>query len=348
MIANPQFGCLVSELGTGYTWWRNSREFKMTLWSNDPVLDHPGEICYLRDEDSGELWLATPFGANFHHYKINHGRGFTRFRHERHGISQEMTVMVPTGDPVKVIKLRLHNQTKEERHLSVTYYAEWVLGVRRQENTSFIITEWNENARIMLAHNTYQETFRDGFAFLGVFPQPDNTVESPVSSAGGEVSWTADRHEFLGRNGTWEFPAAMARKCLSGRTGAFHETCGAVQAKLVLEPGAERTVYILLGCEHSPEAAAQLAQKYSISDVCEQACEDVKELWRVVLDQITVKTPSPEMDVLLNTWLLYQTIACRMWGRSGFIRQEAPTDFGINCRTPCRSCTPVPTSPGRR
>jgi cellobiose phosphorylase len=320
VMANPCFGCLVSELGTGYTWWRNSREFKLTPWSNDPVLDYPGEMCYLRDEDSGELWSAVPFGAKAHPYTVTHGRGFTRFRHERHGISHEMTVLVPTADPVKVIKLRLQNRAKEERHLSVTYYVEWVLGVSRYDNAPFIVTEWNEAARIMLSHNTYQETFRDAFAFLGVFPEPGSTDA-------GELSWTADRNEFLGRNGNWESPAAMARERLSDRTGTFHESCGAVQAKLVLEPGAERTVYILLGCEHSPEAAIELAQKYQANDVCDQAFENVKALWTGVLDQITVKTPSPEMDVLLNTWLLYQTIACRMWGRSGFFQAGGAYGF---------------------
>ena len=142
-------------------------------WSNDPVLDQPGEICYLRDEDSGELWSATPFATNDNQlYSVNHGRGFTRVRHERHGISQEMTISVPPDDPVKLVKLRLQNKTAEQRHLSVTYYAEWVLGVKRQESAPFIFTEWDDSAQIMLARNAYQETFRDATAFLGLFPQP--------------------------------------------------------------------------------------------------------------------------------------------------------------------------------
>lgn len=324
VIANPHFGFLISELGTGYTWWRNSREFKLTPWSNDPVLDYPGEMCYLRDEESAELWPATPYRAQPHLYTVNHGRGFTRFSHARHGISQEMTVLVSPSDPVKVVKLRLQNQTAEERHLSVTYYAEWVLGVRRQENSPFIITEWDETARVLLAYNTYQEIFRDATAFLGVFPQPEETAETP---AGENLTWTGDRGEFLGRNGNWETPAAMAREHLSGRTGAFHSPCGAVQAKLALKPGAERTVYILLGCEGSPEAAIELAQKYSVGGVCDKVFEDVEELWTDVLDQIEVNTPSPEMNVLLNTWLLYQTIACRMWARSGFYQAGGAYGF---------------------
>jgi len=328
VIANPQFGCLVSELGTGYTWFRNSREYKLTPWSNDPVLDYPGEMCYLRDEDSGELWPAVPYRAASHLYTVTHGRGFTCFRHARHGISQEMTILVPPDDPVKVIRLRLRNRTREQRHLSVTYYVEWVLGVTRQENASFIMTEWNEPARVLLAYNTYQETFRDATAFLGVFPQTARSDDLQESATGAdELSWTADRHEFLGRNGTWESPAAMSREQLSGRTGVIYNTCGAVQAKLVLEPEAEQTVFILLGCEHTRESAINLAQRYGTPEVCHQAFADVTKLWDRVLDQITVTTPSREMDVLLNTWLLYQTIGCRIWARSGFYQAGGAYGF---------------------
>ena len=347
VIANPRFGCLISELGTGYTWWRNSRECKLTPWSNDPVLDPPGEVCYLRDEESGELWSATPTrqgdGSSVSSathadqpYTVTHGRGFTLFRHERHGVRQEMTVFVPLDDPVKVVKLRLQNMTAERRRLSVTYYAEWVLGVQRQANASFIITEWDQSAQIMLARNAYQEAFRDATAFLGVYSQPETSVE-PLSAAEfaaqgkaagtDDLSWTADRNEFLGRNGTLENPAAFARERLSGQTGPLYDACGAVQAKLTLEPGAERTVCILLGCEHSRDAAVQLAQKYCQNRVCDQAFDLIREFWDGVLDQASVSTPSPEMDLLLNGWLLYQTLGCRMWARSAFYQAGGAYGF---------------------
>lgn len=337
ILANLRFGCLVSELGTGYTWWRNSRECKLTPWSNDPVLDPPGEVCYLRDEESGELWSATPSTAHTDlTYTIAHGRGFTCFRHFRHGIRQEMTVFVPLDDPVKVVRLRLQNSSAGRRHLSVTYYAEWVLGVQRQANASFIITEWDESARIMLARNAYQEVFRDATAFLGVYPQPDAAAWPPASAEceaerkaarADDLSWTADRSEFLGRNGTLENPAAMSRERLSGKTGPIYDTCGAVQAKLTLEPGAERTVYILIGCGQSRDAAVKLAQKYCQARVCDQAYELVREFWDGVLDQISVSTPGPEMDVLLNGWLIYQTLGCRMWARSAFYQAGGAYGF---------------------
>ncbi|MUG69814.1 glycosyl transferase family 36 [Paenibacillus validus] len=337
VIANPRFGCLVSELGTGYTWWRNSRECKLTPWSNDPVLDPPGEVCYLRDEESGETWTTTPSTAHTDQpYTVSHGRGFSRFQHERHGVMQEMTVFVPLHDPVKVIKLRLQNRTSERRRLSVTYYAEWVLGVRRQANASFIVTEWNESAQMLLARNAYQESFRDATAFLGLYLPQESSEESLNTESGvqrtdpvgpPDLSWTADRNEFIGRNGTYEKPAALGRERLSGTTGPLYDTCGAVQTKLTLEPGAEQTVYILLGCEHSQDAAVKLAQTYCQAGVCEQSFAHVGEFWDDVLDQISVSTPCPEMDVLLNGWLIYQTLSSRMWARSAFY--QAGGAFGF-------------------
>ncbi|BBH22331.1 glycosyl transferase [Paenibacillus baekrokdamisoli] len=339
VIANPRFGCLTSELYTGYTWWRNSRECKLTPWSNDPALDPPGEVCYLRDEESGEYWQMAPSRMNdTSTYKVSYGRGYTCYEHESHGLQQEMTVFVPLEDPVKVIQLRLHNTTNETRKLSVTYYAEWVLGVNREGNASFIVTDWDEGNGILTARNTYQENFRDAMGFLTVYSQME---EDPVEAAkwaeegrqtgerasSMEQTWTGDRQEFLGRNGTYEDPAAMSRANLSGMTGSTYEACGAVQSKLVIKPGEERTVYILLGCEDSHESAAQLANKYHESHACEQALEDVQKFWDDVLGTISVSTPCPEMDVMLNNWLLYQTLCCRMWARSAFY--QAGGAFGF-------------------
>ncbi|WML44711.1 GH36-type glycosyl hydrolase domain-containing protein [Neobacillus sp. PS3-40] len=326
VLANPNFGCLISELGTGYTWWRNSRECKLTPWSNDPVLDPPTEVAYLRDEASGEAWCATPSAVHSPStYKITHGRGFSQFAHERNGIKHEMLVYVPLKDPIKIIKLKLENKTTEERRISLTYYAEWVLGVKRQQNASYIATEWIESAKIMTARNTYQETFREATAFLGIYPEKVNSENVEVLE--DELSWTADRNEFIGRNGTLEHPAAMNRERLSGHVGANYETCGAIQRKFILMPKSEQVVYILLGCDGSNEAVINLAQKYSEPSTCEQALKDIFDFWDLHLDQIKVSTPSKEMDILLNSWLLYQSLACRMWARSAFY--QAGGAFGF-------------------
>ncbi len=262
-----------------------------------------------------------------------YGRGYTRYHHESHGLGQEMTVFVPLDDPIKVIKLRLQNTTSEQRRLSVTYYAEWVLGVHREGNSSFIVTEWDPVNAVLTGTQHVSRKFpgcdrlsnhssangRTGR--IGERKQSDSYCDSEW------MTWTGDRLEFVGRNGTFENPAAMSRLHLSGATGPAYEGCGAVQTKLVIEPNAEQTVYILLGCEDSSESAAQLTQKYRQTHVCEQAFEDVQKFWDGAMGTITVSTPCPEMDVMLNNWLLYQTLSCRMWARSAFYQAGGAYGF---------------------
>lgn len=335
VMANPKFGCLTSELFTGYTWWRNSRECKLTPWSNDPALDPPGEMCYIRDEESGEYWTIAPARAQvLSPYQVTYGRGYSRYRQDRHGLLQDMTVFVPLDDPVKVVKLKMRNATNEQRKVSVTYYAEWVLGVRREGNASCIVTDWDTDSDVLLARNTYQEHFREATAFLAAYTHTDGKMVPDTNQAymnaevpGPECSWTGDRLEFLGRNRSFEHPEAMGRVRLSGKTGPLHDACGAIQTKLVLEPGEERTVCMLLGCEDSRDAAVKLAAKYRQEEACEQAYAEVQNFWDDILGRISISTPSKEMDILLNNWLLYQTLSCRMWARSAFYQAGGAYGF---------------------
>lgn len=334
VMANPKFGCITSELYTGYTWWRNSRECKLTPWSNDPAIDQQGEVCYLRDEESMEYWSLTPAREQVtSSYKVVYGRGYTRYHHESHGLLQEMTVFVPLDDPVKVIKLRLKNTTSELRKISITYYAEWVLGVQREGNASYIVSEWDSENEVLTARNTYQENFRDATAFLSIHPETETQAEGEMgldkeaTLAKMDMTWTSNRLEFIGRNGSLDHPAVMNRLHLSGATGPTYEGCGAVQSKFEIKPNSEQIVYILLGCEDSRIAAAQLKQKYRQTVVCEQALEDVIKFWDDAMGTIRVSTPSPEMDIMLNNWLLYQTLSCRMWARSAFYQAGGAYGF---------------------
>ncbi|WP_338471254.1 glucoamylase family protein [Niallia sp. XMNu-256] len=322
VMANPKFGTFISELGTGYTWWNNSREFKLTPWSNDPVLDSPTETAFLRDEESGKVWSVTPSAIKAKEpYKVTHGRGYSRFEHERNGIFHEMTVFVPRQDPVKIMRVVLKNNSDRQRQISLTYYAEWVLGVMRPANAPYIVSEWNETAHILTARNTYQEIFREAIAFLGIFPKDDSgkLVENQ--------SWTTDRTEFIGRNGSLEHPEAFDYLSLTCRTGVFHESCGAIQQKLVIEPQSEQVVYVLLGCDDDNETVVELANKYSQPVACEEALQEVITFWEDHLNQIQVSTPSVKTNILLNGWLLYQSLACRMWARTAFYQAGGAYGF---------------------
>lgn len=315
VLANPIFGALVTELGTGYTFWRNSRECKLTPWSNDPVLDPPGEQGYLKDEDSGVLWTLTPSpGKHPEPYTVVHGQGYSMFRHEREGIRHELTLFVPVKDPVKIMRLRLANTSSRQRRLSLAYYAEWVLGVGRQQTASHIAVRRDEAAAILTAQNKYQEHFRDATAFLGIFPE-------------GTQTWTSDQLEFVGRNGRLEAPAGLAGERLSNRTGIQAASCGAIRQELTLAPGEEREIVILLGCASSEAEAAALARQYAGGAACDAAWAEMEQHWNSMLRQVQVSTPAREMDLLLNGWLLYQTLACRIWARSGFF--QAGGAFGF-------------------
>jgi cyclic beta-1,2-glucan synthetase len=332
VLANPSFGALVTELGTGYTFWRNSRECKLTPWSNDPVLDPPGEQGYVKDEESGLLWTLTPSpGKYLEPYTVVHGQGYSMFRHEREGIRHELTLFVPVKDPVKIMRLRLSNISSRQRRLSLAYYAEWVLGVGRQQTAAHIVVRRDEAASIMTAQNTYQEHFREATAFLGIFPEGGERREGMGLGGGagggdesrdgsGGQSWTSDQLEFIGRNGSMEAPSGMAGNRLSNRTGVQAASCGAIRQELILLPGEEREILILLGCTSSEAEAAALARQYADVTNCDAAWAEMEQYWNTMLHQVKVTTPAREMDLLLNGWLLYQTLACRIWARSGFFQ----------------------------
>jgi Cellobiose phosphorylase len=317
VAANPDFGFLITERGTGYTWFRNSREFKLTPWSNDPVLDPAGEACYIRDEETGQFWSIAPAPAGGPGTAVvSHGYGYSRFERRCFGIRQTMTVFAAQRDPVKITEIRLVNEGSRRRRLSVTGYVSWVLGVSRESGAPCIGTEWDGKA--LYARNAWQETFRSETAFLGIAADGGET---------GPAVCTADRREFVGRGGSMAEPAAMKRRALSGAAGRFADSCGAVQLAIELEPGAERTVCILLGCGRDEGEARALASAYANVERCREAYRETADFWAETLGRVRVETPDPAMNMLLGGWLLYQTLSCRMWARTGFYQSGGAYGF---------------------
>jgi cyclic beta-1,2-glucan synthetase len=315
VIANAGFGFQVSESGSGYTWSVNSRENQLTAWSNDPVSDPPGETIYVRDEETGDLWgpTALPIHEGASPYVIRHGQGYTRFEHVSHGIALELLQLVPLDDPIKISRLTLTNESGRPRRLSVTAYVEWVLGVSRPAAAPFVVTEIDGKTGAMFARNTWRREFggRVAFADLG----------------GTQAAWTADRTEFLGRNGTPDHPAALApRHRLSGRVGAGLDPCSALQTTIELAAGGRAEVVFFLGEAANPEQARELIVRYRTHDVA-AALRAVGERWDEVLGTVQVKTPDRSMDILLNRWLLYQTLACRVWARSALYQAGGAYGF---------------------
>ncbi|MGE5554272.1 MAG: GH36-type glycosyl hydrolase domain-containing protein [Betaproteobacteria bacterium] len=318
VLANPGFGCLVSEAGGGYTWSENSREYKLTPWTNDPVLDPPGEICYLRDEEDGSVWSLTPMPIREEGpYEVRHGQGYTMFVHQSHGLTQTGLLFVPRRDPLKVLRLSLRNEEDRPRQVSVTYYAEWVLGVSRQQTAPFLVTEWDSATGTLLARNAFQDCFAGRHAFLHL------SSDDP----GASLSFTGDRAEFVGRNRSVADPAGLERPALSGHVGALYDPCGAVQIKVSVPPRAERTVLVLLGAAPSPCEVQRLVKEYRPVERVERAFQEVRTAWDELLSQVQVSTPDPSFDLLVNRWLLYQTISCRLWTRSAYYQSGGAYGF---------------------
>src|SRR3989441_1865752 len=256
VVANAAFGFQVSESGSGYTWSVNSRENQLTAWSNDPVSDPAGEVVYVRDDETGEVWSATalPIRQDSETYVARHGQGYSRFTHRSHGVAFELLQLVPLDDPVKICRLTLTNASGRRRRLSVTAYVEWVLGASRSVSAPFVVTEIDPQTGAMLARNPWSVDFgsRVAFADLG----------------GRQTAWTADRTEFLGRHGTPEHPAALERgQPLSGRVGVGLDPCSALQTTIELAADERADVVFLLGQAASREAATQLIARYRACDV---------------------------------------------------------------------------------
>ncbi|MEO8719244.1 MAG: glycosyl hydrolase family 65 protein, partial [Burkholderiales bacterium] len=315
VIANPAFGFQVAVEGSGYTWSLNSRENQITPWSNDPVTDRPGEVIYVRDEESGALWgpTAQPIRDQAAPYVARHGQGYSRFEHAAHGIALDLLQYVPLEDPVKLSRLTLRNTSERVRRLSVTAYVEWVLGPSRSASALSVVTEIDAQTGAMFARNPWNATYgaRVAFADLG----------------GQQTAWTGDRREFLGRHGQLENPAALAGNApLSQRVGAGLDSCGALQTSLELAPGATVEIVFFLGEAASAAEAQALITRYRSADL-DAVLREVAAHWDDVLGTLQVKTPDRAMDLMLNRWLLYQTLACRVWARSAFYQSSGAYGF---------------------
>ena len=318
VIANPKFGTLVSEKGAGFTWYGNSQRNRLTQWSNDPVLDPHSEVIYIRDEESGRFWNPTAGPIREPSaYRVSHGAGYSRFEHNSHAIEQLLTTFVPVdekgGEPVKISKLTLRNDSSKTRKLSVTYYVEWTLGEQREVTQQHVVTQWDHEMDAILARNRYHPEYGDRVAFASISP-----------SSG---SFTCDRSLFLGRNRTTENPAAMKRTELAGRVGAELDPCGALQTKIELAPGESAEVICVIGQAETQSEAAALVKKYHKALAANQALDETQRFWDRILDTVQVETPELSVNLLLNRWLLYQSLSCRIWGRSAFYQSGGAIGF---------------------
>jgi cyclic beta-1,2-glucan synthetase len=315
VVANPKLGFQVSTDGSGFTWAVNSQQNQLTPWSNDPVSDTPGEAIYIRDEDSGELWgpTALPIREKSALYSAHHGQGYSRFEHVSHGIALELLQFVPVDDPIKISRLKITNRSGRERHLSVTAYVEWVLGANRTATIPFVLTEIDAQTGAIFAQNPWNDQFGGQVAFADL--------------NGRQTAWTGGRTEFLGRDGGLGRPLGLTPgTALTNRVGAALDPCGALQTKVRLNTDGATEIVFFLGQADDKAAAQALLTKYRAADLG-AVFADVTRQWDDTLGTVQVKTPDRALDILVNRWLPYQALACRVWARAGFYQASGAYGF---------------------
>lgn len=314
LLASPRIGSVVSECGQAYTWVDNAHEFRLTPWNNDPVSDAGGESLYVRDEETGQFWSPTPLPARgTGTYKTRHGFGYSVFEYAQSGISTEMWTYVATDAPVKMVVVKIRNHSDHTRQLSLTGYWEWVLGEWKHSNAMHVITKVDPSLGAIFARNEYNREFSGKTAF--------------VSVSSSNRSFTCSRTEFLGRNGTMARPAAMSHAVLSGFSGVSVDPCAALRVPIELGLGQEHELVFLIGAGDDAHEAHHLVRRFGSPSGARTALEGVWEFWKRTLGAVHAETPDPAVNLLVNGWLEYQTLACRYWGRSGFYQSGGAYGF---------------------
>ncbi len=314
VLANPDFGSLVTETGSSFTWADNSSEYRLTPWSNDPVQDLPGDAFYIRDEETGSFWSPTPMPcAAKGDYRVHHGTGYSRFIHHGNGLVHDLRFHVDVEKPVQVCRLELTNHCDWTRRLTVTRYVEWVLGNRRGETSLHIDCDALVDRRILLARNRHDRFAGNRHGFLA--------ASLPIHG------FTCDRTEFLGSGGSLGDPAALESIGLGGRVESGADPCAALQVHVNVPPGKTVTVVFVLGHADSREQALELAAGFAAEDMAEKSFERLESDWQEMLGNLQVSTPEPSVDFLLNRWLPYQAISARLYGRTGYYQSSGGFGF---------------------
>ncbi len=312
VIANPHGGFVVSERGAGCTWAENAYFYRLTPWHNDPVSDPCGDVLFLRDIDSGDVWSATPAPVRTDGpYRVRHIPGQSTFEHHHDGIETMLTLGMPEDAAVKVSMLRITNTSNQPRRLVVTAYVEWVLGARREDTQYQVRTRYLPVEEALIAQNHFDPHFTNWTAFLA--------TSEPVTS------YTANRNTFIGRDGCLATPAALLREHLDGATGVGLDPCAALQVRVMLAPGESREITVLLGAARSEAEARQTLAR--LRPIAREAAVQTCSAWEQRLSVVTVRTPDPAFDAMINRWTLYQALSCRMWARTGLYQSSGAYGF---------------------
>lgn len=313
VLSNSHFGTVVTENMGGYTWSQNSRLNRISAWANNPIEDIPSEIFYLKDVSTGKVWSM---GANptpdEEDYYITYGFGFAKYKHYSDQIVQEIEMFIPKEDKVKVHLVHLKNTSSERKKLKLVYYIKPVLGEDEIYSNTFINTEKIKNSNVVYSKNLYHSDFKDSIVY--------------VASSENIQSYTGNKDSFLGK-GTIQVPEAINKISLDNTNGLGSNSCIAIQMNIELDAYQSKDFSVLLGEETSILGIQDTSYKYSNVNNCKEQLKETKKFWNEIVSSVQVKTPLESMNILLNGWALYQTLACRLWARSGYYQSGGAFGF---------------------
>ncbi len=332
VIANPNFGFTISETGSGYTWSENCRENRLTTWNNDPVSDQAGEVIYIRDVSNGAFWCPTslPVSSNTS-VQVEHNPGYSQFNSEASLIKSTLVISGSTKESIKWWSLKLKNLDTRPREIEIYLYVEFVLGVLRHQSLPHLSTNFDSKNEILTVENSYNNEFSESLVYLGSNLNID--------------SYTTSRQEFVGRNNNLSCPSALTSGLeskqgklpkfgvlsksinLSGKTGTGLDSCGALQVSITLKPEEEKEVLFFMGVAPSLVTARKIASQHSLISSKEDSLVQVEKYWKDVTNKIQVTTPDRSFDIMMNSWLLYQCLSARIYGRTGFYQSGGAYGF---------------------
>ena len=325
VLANPGFGTQVSESGAGYSWAGNSQQHKLTVWSNDPVSDPGGEVFWLQNLQTKALFGV---GKGFEGVRrVEHAQGVTLLE-QRHGeLAIRSTWCVDPQRPVKQVRLTLTNHGHERLRLRAIGLLEWVMGSQRLDRQSVATacdanqSDGHPTSDVMPVLLAIQRDAQSGYGGSTAF----FAVCAPQQGPSPHIDWTCDRRELFDARGHGVVPDHLAEQA-----GLGLDPCAVLSCPLDVPAGESRDCIFLLGHGASSAEALALAREC----LNESTAADTKRWetaaraqWAQLLAPIQVQTPDPLFDALVNHWLLYQTVACRMWARAGFY--QAGGAFGF-------------------
>jgi cellobiose phosphorylase len=328
VLTNEDYGCVISQTGCGYSWWKNSVMCRLTRWVQDLVREEWGKFIYIRDNEEGSFWslFYKPCLTKFDKFELRYGLGYVVYHTEYKGLETVVTIFVPPQEPLEIWKVKIKNKDSRTRDISLFSYFEWCLGnsddIHREFQRTFIETSFDQELNSIFA--TKRKIPVPGFISTGLKEYPGDgfhSVNIPVSG------YETDKVNFFGPYRTTVNPQAVEEGRLKNKVGKWIDPIASLKVDLNLEPLDEKEVVFLLGYNESYEKSKELIKRYSQIENVKQAFTQTIKFWNDLLGELKVQTPDKAFDILTNYWLKYQAIAGRLWARTAYYQYSGGYGF---------------------